>query len=80
MLLPVQAAVGEYQYRNGLPWGVVLVHVAVAGLVWMSVVTLAVRARGAIENVGSVRRGCTASDAAGGRGSRSPRSSVPKTP
>jgi heme a synthase len=46
VLLPVQATVGEYQYRNGLPWGVVLVHVALAGLVWMSVVTLAVRARG----------------------------------
>jgi cytochrome c oxidase assembly protein subunit 15 len=53
VLLPVQAAIGEYQYRNGLPWGIVLVHVGVAGLVWMSVVTLALRSRGARpENAG----------------------------
>jgi cytochrome c oxidase assembly protein subunit 15 len=33
-LLVVQIALGEYQYRNRLPWGVVFLHVTVAGLVW----------------------------------------------
>jgi cytochrome c oxidase assembly protein subunit 15 len=37
-LLLVQMGVGEWQYRNGLPWGVVLVHVALAGLVWAAAV------------------------------------------
>lgn len=35
-----QAVVGEVQYRNALPWGLVLVHVALAAAIW--VVTLAV--------------------------------------
>jgi cytochrome c oxidase assembly protein subunit 15 len=34
VLLGCQAAVGEYQYRNGLPWQAVVLHVTVAGLVW----------------------------------------------
>ncbi|HET7366899.1 MAG TPA: COX15/CtaA family protein [Gaiella sp.] len=29
-----QAIVGEVQYRNGLPWGIVLVHVALAASIW----------------------------------------------
>lgn len=33
-LLAVQIVLGEYQYRNALPWRVVVVHVSVAGLVW----------------------------------------------
>lgn len=33
-LLALQIALGEYQYRNQLPWGVVLAHVTVAALVW----------------------------------------------
>ena len=33
-LLIVQIAIGEYQFRHGLPWQVVAVHVPVAGLVW----------------------------------------------
>lgn len=33
-LLIVQVAIGEYQFRHGLPWQVVAVHVPVAGLVW----------------------------------------------
>jgi cytochrome c oxidase assembly protein subunit 15 len=37
-LLLVQMAVGEWQYRNGLPWGIVLVHVAIAGLLWAAAV------------------------------------------
>lgn len=32
--LAVQVAIGEYQYRNELPWQVVIAHVAVAGIVW----------------------------------------------
>lgn len=37
-LLLVQMGVGELQWRNGLPWWLVLVHVGLAGLVWASVV------------------------------------------
>jgi cytochrome c oxidase assembly protein subunit 15 len=38
--LAAQAVVGEVQYRNALPWGLVLVHVFLAAAVW--VLTLAV--------------------------------------
>jgi cytochrome c oxidase assembly protein subunit 15 len=37
-ILLVQMAVGEIQYRNKLPWGLVLVHVTLASLLWASVV------------------------------------------
>jgi cytochrome c oxidase assembly protein subunit 15 len=40
-LLLVQMAVGEIQWRNALPWGVVLVHVALAAAVWAVTVALA---------------------------------------
>jgi cytochrome c oxidase assembly protein subunit 15 len=43
ILLPIQAAIGEYQWHNQLPWGVVLAHVSVAGLVWIAIVFLATR-------------------------------------
>jgi cytochrome c oxidase assembly protein subunit 15 len=33
-LLLLQMAVGEIQWRNELPWGVVLVHVALAAAIW----------------------------------------------
>jgi cytochrome c oxidase assembly protein subunit 15 len=33
-VLAVQAVLGEVQYRNALPWGLVLVHVALAATVW----------------------------------------------
>jgi len=33
-LLTLQIGLGEYQYRNGLPWEVVVLHVTTAGLVW----------------------------------------------
>ena len=33
-LLVVQMALGEVQYRTHLPWGLVLVHVGIAGAVW----------------------------------------------
>ena len=36
-----QLGVGEYQYRNGLPWGVIAVHVAIAATLVMTVVTIA---------------------------------------
>jgi cytochrome c oxidase assembly protein subunit 15 len=41
VLLGCQAAVGEYQYRNGLPWDVIALHVALAATLLMTVVTLA---------------------------------------
>jgi heme a synthase len=40
-LLLAQMAVGEIQWRNALPWGVVLVHVALAAAVWAGTVALA---------------------------------------
>jgi cytochrome c oxidase assembly protein subunit 15 len=36
-----QLGVGEYQYRNGLPWEVIAVHVAIAGALVITVVTVA---------------------------------------
>jgi heme A synthase len=38
--LGLQAIVGEVQYRNALPWGLVLVHVMLAATIWA--LTLAV--------------------------------------
>src|ERR1700712_4346109 len=43
VLLPVQAFIGEYQWHNQLPWGVVLAHVSVAAAVWIVCVALATR-------------------------------------
>jgi cytochrome c oxidase assembly protein subunit 15 len=40
-VLLVQMAVGEIQYRNALPWGLVLVHVALAAAIWGLSVTVA---------------------------------------
>jgi cytochrome c oxidase assembly protein subunit 15 len=40
-VLLAQMAVGEIQWRNALPWGVVLVHVALAAAVWAGTVVLA---------------------------------------
>ena len=42
-LLLVQMAVGEVQWREGLPWGLVLLHVTVATAVWVGMVALAAR-------------------------------------
>jgi cytochrome c oxidase assembly protein subunit 15 len=36
-----QSAVGELQWQTELPWGIVLVHVALAAAVWAAVVVLA---------------------------------------
>jgi cytochrome c oxidase assembly protein subunit 15 len=36
-----QLGVGEYQYRNGLPWQVIAVHVAIAATLVITVVTVA---------------------------------------
>jgi heme A synthase len=47
-VLVAQMIVGELQYRTHLPWGLVLVHVALAGAVWagcVAFVTLLWRAR-----------------------------------
>jgi heme a synthase len=41
VVLVAQAIVGEVQYRNGLPWGVVLVHVALAASIWAFSLALA---------------------------------------
>jgi heme a synthase len=38
--LLIQMAVGEIQYRNALPWGVVLVHVVLAATIWTLTVTI----------------------------------------
>ena len=35
--------IGEYQWHNQLPWGVVLAHVSVAAAAWIACVTLATR-------------------------------------
>jgi heme a synthase len=43
VLLGAQMAVGEVQWREGLPWELVLVHVTLATAVWASVVGLAAR-------------------------------------
>ena len=40
-LLFVQMGVGELQWRTHLPWGVVLVHVILAGTLWAATVALA---------------------------------------
>jgi heme a synthase len=39
--LGAQAIVGEVQYRNALPWGLVLVHVFLAAAIWALAVALA---------------------------------------
>jgi cytochrome c oxidase assembly protein subunit 15 len=41
VLLGCQAAVGEYQYRNGLPWEAIAIHVALAATLLVTVVTVA---------------------------------------
>ena len=40
-LLLAQMAVGEIQYRNELPWWLVLVHVSLAAAIWATTVALA---------------------------------------
>jgi cytochrome c oxidase assembly protein subunit 15 len=40
-VLVAQAVVGEVQYRNALPWGLVLVHVFLAAAIWALAVALA---------------------------------------
>jgi heme a synthase len=40
-LFVVQGVVGEIQWRTALPWGVVLVHVALAAAVWAATVAVA---------------------------------------
>ena len=40
-VLAAQALLGEVQYRNALPWGLVLVHVALAAAIWGLSVSLA---------------------------------------
>ena len=40
-VLVAQAIIGEVQYRNALPWGLVLVHVALAAAIWGLSVALA---------------------------------------
>jgi heme a synthase len=37
-LVAIQIGLGEYQYRNGLPWEVVVFHVTMAALLWAVVV------------------------------------------
>jgi heme a synthase len=42
-LIGLQIGIGEYQYRNHLPWEVVGIHVTVAGLVWATTIALLFR-------------------------------------
>lgn len=37
-LVALQLAIGEYQYRNGLPWQTVVAHVATAAAAWVTIV------------------------------------------
>jgi cytochrome c oxidase assembly protein subunit 15 len=39
-LLTAQAILGEVQYRNALPWGLVLVHVFLAATIWAAALAL----------------------------------------
>jgi cytochrome c oxidase assembly protein subunit 15 len=41
LVLLAQAIVGEVQYRNALPWGLVLVHVVLASAIWALSLALA---------------------------------------
>jgi cytochrome c oxidase assembly protein subunit 15 len=41
VVLVAQAIVGEVQYRNALPWGLVLVHVVLAAAIWAFTLALA---------------------------------------
>ena len=41
VVLVAQAILGEVQYRNALPWGLVLVHVILAAAIWVLSVGLA---------------------------------------
>ena len=41
LVLVAQAIVGEVQYRNALPWGLVLVHVILAASIWAFSLALA---------------------------------------
>ena len=34
-LVGLQVALGEIQYRNELPWGIILAHVSLAGVLWV---------------------------------------------
>ena len=43
VVLVAQLVLGEVQKESGLPWELVLVHVALASLVWVGIVTLATR-------------------------------------
>jgi heme A synthase len=43
VLLGVQMAIGETQYRTGLPWWLVLIHVTVAACVFAWTVGLVAR-------------------------------------
>ncbi len=42
-LLAVEMVIGEIQYRTKLPWGLVLVHVALAGVLWAGGVAFVAR-------------------------------------
>ena len=41
VVLVAQAILGEVQYRNALPWGLVLVHVVLAAAIWAFSLALA---------------------------------------
>lgn len=58
-LLGIEIGVGQWQWNTGLPWGVVLLHVALASAVWCGLVALVARlvvASGARERVFAAER------------------------
>ena len=59
-VLLAQMVVGEVQYRNALPWGLVLVHVVLAAAIWA--LTVALGRTSPVASTGSAR----ARDAVGG--------------
>jgi cytochrome c oxidase assembly protein subunit 15 len=44
LLVTIQIALGEYQFRNGLPWEVVLAHVSTASALWIVTCKIAIDA------------------------------------
>jgi heme A synthase len=42
-LVGVEIGVGQWQWNTGLPWGVVLLHVALASAIWCGLVALVAR-------------------------------------
>lgn len=51
-LIALQITVGEFQYRNGLPWQSVLVHVATAVTIWITTLWIAMSSAVRVSELG----------------------------